>query len=52
MCPACIVTAAFVIAGGSSAGGLTIFTVKKLSRRKNPQKISKHFEPDAKKKSV
>jgi hypothetical protein len=30
MCPACIASAAWVVAGSASAGGLTAFVVKKL----------------------
>ena len=42
MCPACLATAAFVIAGGSSAGGLTAFAVKKLRRKNGSEKKNKN----------
>ena len=48
MCPACIVTAAFVIAGGSSAGGLTVFTVNKLRRRNSLEKNNIQLKSDTK----
>ncbi|HKU38954.1 MAG TPA: hypothetical protein VJR89_12425 [Polyangiales bacterium] len=30
MCPACLASAAWLVAGSASAGGLTAFVVKKL----------------------
>jgi hypothetical protein len=37
MCPACIASAAWVIAGSASAGGLTAFVVKKLRDSRSTQ---------------
>jgi hypothetical protein len=39
MCPACLTTAALVVAGASSAGGLTALVVKKLRTRALPKVI-------------
>lgn len=40
MCPACIATAALVVAGGSTAGGLGMLAVKKLQGGKSIKKTS------------
>ena len=48
MCPVCIITAAFVIAGGSSAGGLTVFAVNKLRQRNSPEKNNIQLKSDTK----
>jgi hypothetical protein len=37
MCPACIASAAWVVAGSVSAGGLTAFVVKKLRGPRSAQ---------------
>jgi hypothetical protein len=36
MCPACIATGAWIVAGATSTGGLTAFVVSKLRRPKKP----------------
>ena len=36
MCPACIATGAWIVAGATSTGGLTAFVVNKLRRPKKP----------------
>lgn len=38
MCPACIATAALVVAGGGSVGGLTAFAIKKFRKNKTERK--------------
>jgi hypothetical protein len=39
MCPACIATAAWVVAGVSSAGGLSALAVKKIRAKTSAKKI-------------
>lgn len=39
MCPACLATAALVVTGGTSAGGLTALIVKKLRRKRNRKNV-------------
>jgi hypothetical protein len=38
MCPACFTTAALMVAGTTSAGGLTAFAVRKLRGRRGAVK--------------
>jgi hypothetical protein len=39
MCPACIATAALVVAGATSAGGMTALVVEKLRAKTGAKKI-------------
>jgi len=50
MCPACLTTAALVMAGTTSAGGITAFIVHKLFRRraKSPPGRIGHTGPSSK----
>ena len=39
MCPVCLTTAVLLIAGATSAGGVTALAVNKLRARRQPQAI-------------
>jgi len=47
MCPACMATVALIVAGGTSAGGVTALVMKKLrrSRTKNAAPTRKACSP-------
>lgn len=45
MCPACLATAAWVVAGTTSAGGLTALVVKKL-RGRDASRPAEPLPPD------
>jgi hypothetical protein len=45
MCPACLSTVALLIAGGTSAGGLTVLVKKKLRARRNAENFSQKPNP-------
>ena len=55
MCPACIETMAFVVAGASSTGGLTALVASKLRRQvrseQNPQTAESKENHDDRKSS-
>lgn len=44
MCPACIATAVWAIAGATSAGGLTALVVKKLRAKTGANKLPSQSE--------
>jgi len=39
MCPACIATGVWIVAGATSAGGVTAFVAKKLRKKTDPAAI-------------
>jgi len=39
MCPVCITTMALVVAGATTSSGLTVLTVKKISRKNGAKKL-------------
>ena len=45
MCPACIASAAWVVAGSASAGGVTAFVVKKLREVRQQAPKAKESSP-------
>jgi hypothetical protein len=44
MCPACIATMTFLVAGSASTGGLTALAAKKFLITNNPQKTGIHHD--------
>lgn len=47
MCPACIATGVWIVAGATSAGGLSAFVVTKLRRPKKPREDAQPWEISA-----
>jgi hypothetical protein len=52
MCPACLTTAAIVLAGGASTGGLAAVLVKKFSRLKHKPKANARYSSNAPKETA